>query len=183
MNSENTRNSNNNPYGSESIRNGGVPDRRGQGSALAELPRNLESVAPGKSGMPMPMSQISSAIVNAPREVNLPAGGPTFGSSNDTLLAKLKEHEEGKGQVQMTSGGFGDSSNVDEEQVKAMLQRTKELQMQQQQLSNNWDPDGFTEDYQMESNMFDYEQIRQGEFFSMKKYQDSFYRGEVNEQG
>lgn len=64
-----------------------------------------------------------------------------------------------------------------------MLKRTQELQLQQQQLSNNWDPDKFTEDYQMESNMFDYEQIRQGEFFSMKKYSDSFYRGEVNDHG
>jgi hypothetical protein len=73
---------------------------------------------------------MSNAIFAAPREVNLPAGGPTFGSSNDTLLAKLKEHEEGKGQVQMTSGGFGDSSNLDEEQLKALVQRTKELQLQ-----------------------------------------------------
>jgi hypothetical protein len=68
--------------------------------------------------------------VNAHPQVTLPASGPTFGSNNDTLLAKLKEHEEGKGQVQMTSGGFGDSTNLDEEQVRAMLQKTKELQLQ-----------------------------------------------------
>jgi len=72
---------------------------------------------------------VSNTLV--PIEVSLPAGGPTFGSNNDSLLAKLKEHEEGKGQVQMTSGGFGDSTNIDEEQLRAMMQRTQELQLQQ----------------------------------------------------
>lgn len=183
MNSEKqkTRNSTN-PYGpTEAYVNGTVGERRGQGSALGDLRMQADGKASGKASMAM--TQISSSLVNAPREVNLPASGPTFGSNNDSLLAKLKEQEEGKGQVQMTSGGFGDSTNIDEEQVRAMLQRTKDLQLQQQQLSINWDPDNFTEDYKMESNMFDYEQIKQSEFFSMKKYQDSFYRGEVNDHG
>jgi hypothetical protein len=39
----------------------------------------------------------------------MPIGGPSFSSNNDKLLAKIKENEEGKGQIQMTSGGFGDS--------------------------------------------------------------------------
>ena len=30
--------------------------------------------------------------------------------------------------------------------------------------------------------MFDFEEIKKNEFFSLKKYQDSFYRGEVNDQ-
>lgn len=34
----------------------------------------------------------------------------------------------------------------------------------------------------MESNMFDYEEIVKSEFYGLKKYNDSFYRGEVNEQ-
>jgi hypothetical protein len=33
----------------------------------------------------------------------------------------------------------------------------------------------------MESNMFDYEQIKQSQFFGMKKYADSVYRGELTE--
>ena len=30
-------------------------------------------------------------------EVNMPASGPTFGSNNDKLLAKMMENEERKG--------------------------------------------------------------------------------------
>jgi hypothetical protein len=32
----------------------------------------------------------------------------------------------------------------------------------------------------MESNMFDFEEIKAGEFFGLKNYKDSFYRGEIN---
>jgi len=32
----------------------------------------------------------------------------------------------------------------------------------------------------MESNMFDYEEIKKNAMFGLKKYQDSFYRGEIN---
>jgi uncharacterized membrane protein YkoI len=82
----------------------------------------------------------------------------------------------------MISGGFGDSQNVDEETLKQMHQRALEVERKQQSYSSHWDPDSFTEDYTMESNMFDFEEIKKGSFFSLKKYQDSFYRGEVNEQ-
>jgi len=34
----------------------------------------------------------------------------------------------------------------------------------------------------MESNMFDYEEIKKGQFFGIKKYADSVYRGELTEQ-
>jgi len=30
--------------------------------------------------------------------------------------------------------------------------------------------------------MFDYEEIKKNAMFGLKKYQDSFYRGEINEQ-
>ena len=50
----------------------------------------------------------------------------------------------------------------------------------QQVFSSHWDPDSFTEEYILESNMFDYEEIKNGEFFGLKKYHDSFYRGELN---
>jgi len=49
------------------------------------------------------------------RAQNIPnKAGPSFSSHNDTLLAKIKESEEGKGQVQMTSGGFGSAQQPDE---------------------------------------------------------------------
>lgn len=34
----------------------------------------------------------------------------------------------------------------------------------------------------MESNMFDYEEIKKSQFFGIKKYADSVYRGELTEQ-
>ena len=34
----------------------------------------------------------------------------------------------------------------------------------------------------MESNMFDYEEINKSQFFGIKKYADSVYRGELTEQ-
>ena len=50
----------------------------------------------------------------------MPSNGPSFSSNNDKLLAKIKESEEGKGQIQMTSGGFGDSTNLDEETMRML---------------------------------------------------------------
>ena len=63
-----------------------------------------------------------------------------FTSNQDTLLAKLKQQEKLKemnqadlqkyiieadedgGQIQQVSGGFGDSTNLDEETLKALVQ-------------------------------------------------------------
>ena len=42
-----------------------------------------------------------------------------------------------------------------------------------------WNINELTEEYTMESNMFDYEQIRQSNLFGFKKYQDAVYRGEI----
>ena len=56
--------------------------------------------------------------------MSLPASGPTFGSNNDQFLQKLKETEEGKGQIQMMSGGFGDSQQPDEQAMNILMQKT-----------------------------------------------------------
>jgi hypothetical protein len=52
----------------------------------------------------------------------LPTSGPSFVSNNDILLQKIKESEEGKGQIQMVSGGFGDSTQLDEETMRLLAQ-------------------------------------------------------------
>ena len=44
-----------------------------------------------------------------------------------------------------------------------------------------WDLDQIDDDYKMESNMFDYEEIKKGQTFGIKKYQDSVYRGELTQ--
>jgi len=49
-------------------------------------------------------------------------------------------------------------------------------------MNEAWDPDQLVDTYKMESNMFDFDQVQQSEFFTVKKYQDSVYLGEVNEQ-
>lgn len=42
-----------------------------------------------------------------------------------------------------------------------------------------WDLDSEQDDYKMESNMFDYEELKKGKTFGIKKYQHSIYRGEL----
>lgn len=47
--------------------------------------------------------------------------------------------------------------------------------------AKNWNIDQISEDYVMESNSFDYEEIMKRETFGIKKYQDSVYRGELTD--
>ena len=44
-----------------------------------------------------------------------------------------------------------------------------------------WDLNLISEEYQMESNMFNYEEIMKLPNFGIKKYQDSVYRGELTD--
>ena len=41
--------------------------------------------------------------------------------------------------------------------------------------------DEIYEDYTMESNMFDYDLVKQSESFALKKYQDAIFRGEIQQ--
>jgi len=43
-----------------------------------------------------------------------------------------------------------------------------------------WNLDEVTDEYKMESNMFDYDDLKKSEFFGIKKYADAVFRGEVN---
>ena len=80
------------------------------------------------------------------------------------------------------SGGFGDSSNLDEETIKALVKQQREAEARQKaNLAEQakWNIDTITEEYTMESNMFDYESLKAVEQFGIKKYQDAVYRGEL----
>lgn len=71
------------------------------------------------------------------------------------------------------SGGFGDSSNLDEETIKALVKQQREAEARQKaNLAEQakWNIDTITEEYTMESNMFDYESLKAVEGFGIKKY-------------
>ena len=125
-----------------------------------------------------------------------------FTGANDPLLGKLKQQEKLKemnaadqqkykieadgdgGQIQQVSGGFGDSTNLDEETIKALVRQQKEAEARAKANAaeqQKWNVDEITDEYTMESNMFDYETIRAGESFGLKKYQDAVFRGELRE--
>lgn len=42
-----------------------------------------------------------------------------------------------------------------------------------------WDQQPVTDQYTMESTIFDYQQICKSELFGIKQYRDSIYRGEL----
>lgn len=94
------------------------------------------------------------------------------------------ENEGDKGQIQMVSGGFGDSTQLDDETIKALVIQQKQQEKRDKENQDNlekWNIDEITEEYSMESNMFDYEAIKQLPNFGIKKYADSVYRGELDE--
>ena len=101
-----------------------------------------------------------------------------FTGANDPLLGKLKQQEKLKemnaadqqkykieadgdgGQIQQVSGGFGDSTNLDEETIKALVRQQKEAEARAKANAaeqQKWNVDEITDEYTMESNMFDYE--------------------------
>jgi len=44
-----------------------------------------------------------------------------------------------------------------------------------------WNIEEMNDEYKMESNMFDYEEVKKSEGFGIKKYNDAIYRGEIIE--
>ncbi|CDW77488.1 UNKNOWN [Stylonychia lemnae] len=112
--------------------------------------------------------------------------------SNNLQNFYKAEKEDDMGQQQQVSGGFGDSQELDEETIQQMLKQQQQkilayqsLTYRQKQLSsekshkNKWEDDTITEDYQMESTTFQFEEIRKNESFGIKKYADAIYRGEI----
>ena len=92
------------------------------------------------------------------------------------------EADDDTGQIQQVSGGFGDSTNIDEETLQQLVKQQKESEERAKanlDKQAKWDINELNEEYVMESNMFDYEQVKQGEHFGIKKYTDAIYRGEL----
>jgi len=53
------------------------------------------------------------------------------------------------------------------------------LAHQEKENQNKWEEESISEEFNMESNIFDYEQVKKSEGFGIKKYQDAIYRGEL----
>ena len=93
------------------------------------------------------------------------------------------DQEDDKGQFQQVSGGFGDSTNLDEEAVKILLAHQLKATMLQKKYKvfepEEWEQIAETMDYQMESQVFDFEILKQSPEFGMKNYNEAVYRGEL----
>ena len=44
---------------------------------------------------------------------------------------------------------------------------------------NKWEEESITEEYIMESTIFDFEAIKKSKYFGIKKYSDAIYKGEI----
>ena len=103
---------------------------------------------------------------------------------NKKDIEKYTIEDEGDGgMIQQVSGGFGDSTNLDEDTIKSLVKQQKEAEARQKRNAEEqakWDIDAITEDYKMLSKIFDYEKIRKDESFGLKKYQDAVYRGQLS---
>jgi len=74
---------------------------------------------------------------------------------------------------------------LDEETIKALVQQQKDAEARAKanaEEQGKWSLDNLSVGYTMESNMFDYEQIKESETFGLKKYNDAVYRGEIEVQ-
>lgn len=81
------------------------------------------------------------------------------------------------------SGGFGDSMTMDDETRKKLLEIEANAKLKQCQPidQETWENMEITEDYIMESQVFDYELLKQSENYGIKRYAEAIYRGEVIE--
>lgn len=93
------------------------------------------------------------------------------------------EKEDDKGQIQQVSGGFGDSNTMDEAALQIQFtgeQRALALALKYAPVSEEiWAESAQSVDYVMESQVFDYEILRQSSEFGMKQYNEAVYRGEL----
>ena len=102
---------------------------------------------------------------------------------SDKLAQNLDLEDDNKGQFQQVSGGFGDSTNLDEEATKLLLAhqaRAEELAIKFAPIDPaKWEQVAEDENYVMESNLFDYTQLQQSPTFGLKNYSEAVYRGEL----
>ena len=80
----------------------------------------------------------------------------------DNIKYRIEEDGDG-GMMQQVSGGFGDSTNMDEETIRALVQQQKEAEERAKVNAAEqakWNIEEITEEYFMESNMFDYQEVK-----------------------
>lgn len=85
--------------------------------------------------------------------------------------------------MQQVSGGFGDSTNLDEETMQILLAQQQRVAEMQKGLvfigEDQWETMSVNEEYSMESQLFDYSALTKQPNFGIKRYNDSIYRGEL----
>ena len=83
------------------------------------------------------------------------------------------------------SGGFGDSSNLDAAALQIAFtgeQRALQLALKYAPMDDEtWNATSQLPDYTMESQVFDFEILRQSAEFGMKHYSEAVFRGELAE--
>lgn len=93
------------------------------------------------------------------------------------------EHEDDANQMQQISGGFGDSNSMDPATLKAIRENEERaeaiLAAMKPMTSEQWEDASMSEEYEMRSDYFNYQEIKSSENFGIKLYKDSFYKGEL----
>lgn len=104
---------------------------------------------------------------------------------NDRSMSHVVEKEDDAGQIQQVSGGFGNSTAEDAQAMQIAFggeQRAMQLALKYAPMDKEtWERNQQSEDYLMESQVFDYDILRQAPNFGMKVYSESIYRGELLE--
>lgn len=94
------------------------------------------------------------------------------------------EKEDDKGQFQQVSGGFGATTNeLDEEALKILAAHQEKAEMLAAKYApvdqQQWEIIAEEPEYVMESQIFDYEILKQSPDFYIKNYNEAVYKGEL----
>ena len=93
------------------------------------------------------------------------------------------EREDDHAKMHVVSGGFGDSNSLDPATLKLLNENQKRVDAVLASLQpvpqEQWETMSISEEYPMESPVFDYEEVKAAPTFAIKMSKDSIYRGEI----